>query len=91
LIGNTNSISNARVLAARLLLAGVVMAGVLVALQALLFPAQGLLRYFSLAVLIAAGGVAYFGLGFLLRGYDLGELKALLRRRRKTAVAKTGA
>jgi len=77
--------------APRLLLAGVVMAGVLVALQALLFPAQGLLKYAALALLIAAGGVAYFGLALLLRGYDLNELKALLRRRRKTAVAKTGA
>jgi putative peptidoglycan lipid II flippase len=77
--------------APRLLLAGVAMAGVLVALQAVLFPAQGLLKYAALALLIAAGGAAYFGLGLLLRGYDLNELKALLRRRRKTAVAKTGA
>jgi putative peptidoglycan lipid II flippase len=71
--------------APRLLLAALVMAGLLLALRPWLFPVAGPLKYAALALLLAVGGAAYFGLAHGLRAIDLGELRRLLRRRRKPA------
>ena len=69
--------------APRLLAAALIMAGLLLALRPWLFPVAGPLKYAALALLLAVGGAAYFGLAHGLRAIDLGELRRLLRRRRK--------
>jgi putative peptidoglycan lipid II flippase len=61
------------------------MAAVLVLLGLALFPAQGVWRFFALALLIACGGASYFGAAHLLKAIDLGELRRLLRRRKAGA------
>jgi putative peptidoglycan lipid II flippase len=73
--------------APRLLLAALLMGGVLVGLGLLLFPVPGVWRFVALAVLVAAGGAAYFAAAFLLGALDWQELHGLLRRRRKPAKA----
>jgi len=71
--------------APRLLAAALIMAGLLLALRPWLFPVAGPLKYAALALLLAAGGAAYFGLAHGLGAIDLGELRRLLRQRRKPA------
>lgn len=66
-----------RLLAATALMGGVLWLGVLV-----LFPAAGLWRYGALALLVGAGLACYFAAAWGLGALELGELKALLRRRR---------
>jgi hypothetical protein len=67
------------------LLAGAAMAAALYGTELLLPPGKTSIPEFLLLTL--AGGVAYFGCGFLIRAFDLAELSALLRRRRRKAVA----
>jgi putative peptidoglycan lipid II flippase len=69
----------------RLLLAGAVMAAALYGTEFLLPPGKTTIPEFLL--LTVAGGIAYFGCGFLVRAFDMAELTALLRRRRRKAVA----
>ena len=69
----------------RLILAAALMGGAILALEPLLFPAPGLLRYLALAVLVGVGGAVYFGAAQALGAIDLREAKALLRRRRKAS------
>ncbi|WP_372622574.1 murein biosynthesis integral membrane protein MurJ [Falsiroseomonas sp.] len=66
----------------RLLGAAAVMSALLLALEAALFPTVGAWRYSGLALLVAAGLVAYFGAAQLLGGMDLREALRMLRRRR---------
>ncbi len=66
----------------RLLLAAALMGAALWGLEGLLFPAGPGWRFASLAALIGAGGVVYFGAAQVLGALDL---RAMLRRRRKAA------
>ncbi len=65
----------------RILLAGAIMALALVGTELLLPPGKTSISGFLL--LAAVGGLAYGGSGILLRAFDLSELAALLRRRRR--------
>jgi putative peptidoglycan lipid II flippase len=65
----------------RILLAGAVMALALYGTEMLLGPGKTTIPEFLLLTLI--GGIAYGGSGILLRAFDLSELTALLRRRRR--------
>lgn len=67
----------------RLLLAAALMGVALWELESLLFPAGPGLRFASLAALIGAGFVVYFGTAQLLGALDLRNLRALLRRRQR--------
>ena len=68
------------------LMAAVLLMGVALSLlEPLLFPVAGPLRYAALAALIGAGGVVYFAAAHLFQALDLGELRGLLRRRRRPA------
>ncbi len=66
----------------RILLAGAIMALALYAAEFLILP-PGKTTIPEFLLLTLAGGVAYGGSGILLRAFDLSELTALLRRRRK--------
>ncbi|MDD2796019.1 murein biosynthesis integral membrane protein MurJ [Acidocella sp.] len=66
----------------RLLLAGAVMAGALWAMKVFVLP-HGKATIPQFLLLTLAGGIAYGGSGILLRAFDLSELAALLRRRRR--------
>jgi len=61
------------------------MAGLLLAMRPWLFPMSGPLKYGALALLLGVGGIAYFLIAHGLRAIDLGEVRRLLRRRRKPA------
>ncbi len=65
----------------RILLAGGVMALALYGVEMLLPPGKTTIPEFLLLTLV--GGIAYGGSGILLRAFDLSELTALLRRRRR--------
>ena len=65
----------------RILLAGGVMALALYGVEMLLPPGKTTILEFLLLTLV--GGIAYGGSGILLRAFDLSELTALLRRRRR--------
>jgi putative peptidoglycan lipid II flippase len=65
----------------RILLAGVLMALALYGTELLLPPGKTSIPGFL--VLTAVGGLAYGGSGIALRAFDLSELAALLRRRRR--------
>ncbi len=69
----------------RILLAGGVMALALGGVEYLLPPGKVTLPEFLLLTL--SGGIAYFGSGIFLRAFDLSEITALLRRRRKPAAS----
>ncbi len=70
----------------RILSAGMVMALALWGTQQVLPPGKtGVLGFL---LLTAVGGVAYVGSGVLLKAFDLSELQALLRRRKKLTAAK---
>ncbi|MBK1660634.1 murein biosynthesis integral membrane protein MurJ [Paracraurococcus ruber] len=69
--------------APRLLLAATLMAGAILALEAVLFPMAGPLRYAALALLVGTGGAVYFAAAHWLGAVDLRDLRGLLRRRRK--------
>ena len=67
----------------RLVAASVVMAAVLVAADRLAAPFMGaslIARAVALALLIAAGGIAYVAAAYLLRAFSLADLKGQLRR-----------
>ncbi len=71
--------------APRLLSAALLMGLALVAGERLMFPvASGPLRLAALAALVGGGAAVYFGAAHLFRGFDLRELRGLLRRRRTT-------
>ena len=66
----------------RILLAGAIMAAALYATEVFILPlGKTTIPQFLLRTLV--GGVAYGGSGILLRAFDLSELMALLRRRRR--------
>lgn len=72
----------------RLLAAALLMGAALLALERLLFPAaSGPLRLAALTILVGGGAAVYFGAAHLLHGFDLRELRGLLRRRRTTREA----
>ncbi len=74
--------------APRLLSAALLMGLALVAGERLMFPvASGPLRLAALAALVGGGAAVYFGAAHLFRGFDLRELRGLLRRRRTTREA----
>ena len=76
----------------RLLAAALLMGATLLVLGRLLFPvASGPLRLAALLVLVGGGAVVYFGAAHLLKGFDLRELRGLLRRRRSGAAAAAAA
>jgi putative peptidoglycan lipid II flippase len=66
----------------RILLAGAIMALALFAVERWLLPA-GKTTIPEFLLLTLTGGIAYGGSGILLRAFDLSELTALLRRRRR--------
>jgi putative peptidoglycan lipid II flippase len=74
-----------RVRAPRLLLAAALMGLVLRGLEAVLFPASGLLRLAAVAALVGAGLLAYFAAAQMLQALDLRDALAMLRRRRRVA------
>jgi putative peptidoglycan lipid II flippase len=66
----------------RLLLAAALMGVVLAGLGAVLFPLAGsLARFGALALLVVAGLVSYFGVAQFTGGFDLREVRRLMRRR----------
>lgn len=69
----------------RVVLAGVAMAAALYGTELLLPPGKTTIPEFLLLTLV--GGVAYFGFGLLIRAFDMAEVSALLRRRRRKAMA----
>jgi putative peptidoglycan lipid II flippase len=69
----------------RILLAGAVMAAAIAGTEFLLPPGKTTIPGFLLLTL--AGGVFYGGSGILLGAFDLSELTALLRRRRRAKAA----
>ena len=76
----------------RLLSAALLMGAALVAGERLMFPvASGPLRLLALAALVGGGAAVYFGAAHLLRGFDLREFRALLRRRRPPGAAPAAA
>ena len=69
--------------APRLLLAAALMGVALLGAEFVLFPvASGPLRLLALVALVGGGVAVYFGAAQLMRGFDLREFRALLRRRR---------
>ena len=64
----------------RILLAAAIMGAALYITERLL-PA-GKTNIIDFAILTAVGGVAYLSSGILLKAFDLGEIRALLTRRR---------
>jgi putative peptidoglycan lipid II flippase len=75
----------------RLLLAAGLMGFALLALEWLMFPVAGPLRLAALAVLVGGGAAVYFGFAHLMRGFDLREFRAVLRRRRPPGAAPAAA
>ena len=74
--------------APRLLLAAALMGVALLGAEFVLFPvASGPLRLLALFALVGGGVAVYFGAAQLMRGFDLREFRALLRRRRTTREA----
>ena len=74
--------------APRLLLAAALMGVALLGAEFVLFPvASGPLRLLALVALVGGGVAVYFGAAQLMRGFDLREFRALLRRRRTTREA----
>jgi putative peptidoglycan lipid II flippase len=69
----------------RILLAGAVMAAAIAGTEFLLPPGKTTIPGFLLLTL--AGGVFYGGSGTVLGAFDLSELTALLRRRRRAKAA----
>ncbi|CAA9271327.1 MAG: Proposed peptidoglycan lipid II flippase MurJ [uncultured Craurococcus sp.] len=68
----------------RLVAASVVMGAVLWGMEWLLFPAGPGFRFAALAVLVLSGCVAYFAAAHLLKAVNLGEVRTMLLRRRRT-------